>query len=545
MKLYKLTAAMAALTMLLTSPCLAYADDTYGTFVMAEDNWQFQNHSLFFGKTYTMTEEHRTMLEENLSHTEMRMASNIIDGEWIGSCYGMAATSILVCYDMIDYADYQVEGQETANSLYTLTSSIGYARIPSDKMKSLINYYFALQYTNAVRQDAAHFMTQTTEQERVQLLLDDMAQGKPTHLSFFGDMEIDGEVRRAGHAVVAFGAEYGEFEVSGRTFDVQISIYDSNYMPPSDQPHLIRYLYVDTEDLSWYLPVYELGSAEGNNLCQLISDVNLLNAGGFLGDTQYSIPDDFITILSTQEFASEETVQQIAFDGENWTAIEDGTVDIQAFPAFLGDSVTDGAYNYTLGDAESGYVLKTAETEEYDLAMNYEDSLLIADAEAASQAVFHPSGYLEIAGENTPYTLEMVWNEGYYTGSWYDFIVSGTANSASLQKTEDGCILTSDNLQNITVTAQNDDVQADLTFSTDADSVLLCETDATTIAAKIDADGDGIYETELSAEPDTSVYGDFNADGHVDALDAVLILQYAAYAGAGGEMTFEAYLKND
>ncbi len=539
MKYPKLAAAMTALTMLLTVPCFAHADDTYRTFVLGKDNWQFQNHTFFFGKAYTMTEEHRSMLEENLSHTEIRMASNIIDGEWIGSCYGMAATSILACYDMIDYADYQVEDRETATSLFTLTEPLGHARIPSDKMKSLINYYFALQYTNAVRQDAAHFMTQTTEKERVQLLLNHMAKGKPTHLSFFGDMEIEGEVRRVGHAVVAFGAEYGEFEVSGRTFDVQISIYDSNYIPPSDQPHLTRYLYVNTEDLSWYIPVYELGSAEGSNLCQLISDVNLLNAGGFLGDTQYSISDDFIAILSTQEFASEETVQQIAFDGEKWTAIEDGTINIQVFPAFLGDSVTDGAYNYTLSDAESGYVLKTAETEEYDLAMNYEDRLLIADASAGSQAVFHPSGYLEISGKNTSYTLEMVWNEGYYTGSWYNFIVSGTADTASLQKTKDGYILKSDNLQNVTVTAQNDDAQANLTFSTDADSVLLQEVDETTIAAKIDTDGDGIYETEVKEE---RVYGDLNGDGSVNALDAALVLQYAAYAGAGGELSLEEYL---
>ncbi len=539
MRIHRITAAMTVLTMLLVSSIHAYADNTDGTFVLGEDNWQFQNHTFFFGKTYTMTEEHRSMLEENLSHTEMRMASNIIDGEWIGSCYGMAATSILACYNMIDYADYQVEDRETATSLFTLTESLGHERIPSDKMKSLINYYFALQYTNAVRQDAAHFMTQTTEKERVQLLLNHMAQDKPTHLSFFGDMEIEGEVRRVGHAVVAFSAEYGEFEVSGRTFDVQISLYDSNYMPPSDQPHLTRYLYVNTEDLSWYIPVYELGSAEGSNLCQLISDVNLLNAGGFLGDTQYSISDDFIAILSTQEFVSEETVQQIAFDGEKWTAIEDGTVDIQAFPAFLGDSVTDGAYNYTLGDAESGYVLKTAEAEAYDLAMNYEDSLLIADAEAGSQAVFHPSGYLEIAGENTAYTFEMVWNEGHYTGSWYDFSVSGNADTANLRKTADGYILTSDNLQEITVTAKNDDAQETLRFSADADSVLLCERDDSALTAMIDTDGDGIYETEV---PEERINGDFNADGHVDALDAVLILQYAAYAGAGGMMQFEEYL---
>ena len=36
---------------------------------------------------------------------------------------------------------------------------------------------------------------------------------------------------------------------------------------------------------------------------------------------------------------------------------------------------------------------------------------------------------------------------------------------------------------------------------------------------------------------------DVNADGELNAVDAALILQYAAYAGAGGTLTFEEFLK--
>lgn len=57
----KKAAILSAVCLLATSDTTAYADDTYGTFVLGEDNWQFQNYVTFFGRTYTMMEEHRSM----------------------------------------------------------------------------------------------------------------------------------------------------------------------------------------------------------------------------------------------------------------------------------------------------------------------------------------------------------------------------------------------------------------------------------------------------------------------------------------------------
>lgn len=43
-------------------------------------------------------------------------------------------------------------------------------------------------------------------------------------------------------------------------------------------------------------------------------------------------------------------------------------------------------------------------------------------------------------------------------------------------------------------------------------------------------------------QPETKLTGDVDGDGKVGATDAALILQYAAYAGAGGEGTIEDFM---
>ena len=45
-----------------------------------------------------------------------------------------------------------------------------------------------------------------------------------------------------------------------------------------------------------------------------------------------------------------------------------------------------------------------------------------------------------------------------------------------------------------------------------------------------------------AASASAEIYGDHNGDGNVDAMDAALILQYAAYAGAGGTQTFYEFV---
>ncbi len=613
MKMTKITASLMALT-LLTSGITASADDSYGKFVFGEDNFQFTNNAYAFGETYYMTDADAAALKENLSNTEMRRVECFLENfsTWGGSCYGMSAVSLLACYDLVDYGQYRtwdlITKQGPAVSLYDLTleGAMEKYSMPTDETLSLINYYMMTQFTDAIRQhDAAQqFMT---EWERVEHLIEITSDGSPALLCFFGYWY--GGDKRGGHAINAVGnTEYGDYTVSrwmqdeetGEAvvvdlhFDARIQIHDCNISSDGlrhiydSEGNLIateeikaddQWIYLDTEKQSWYMPYYQISSEEGGSLLA-VADPAIVNANGFLeGTEEYVREEDFIAILSCDGFDSEHNVTQIDYADGEWADAQEITAEMVDGASYLGASITDSAWQYTLSDGESGYVLRTDENEVLDLAMDYENCLLIADSSAGSEAVFHPDGYMELNGTDSDYAFEMVWNEGYYTGSWYSFSVSGNADNASLQKLEYGYILTADNFENVTAFAHNDNAQANLTFSTDADSVLLYEVNETTLAAAIDSDGDGTYDETIaqtshlgdldySGSADATdaaailvaaanqgsgaasgltdeqkVYADVNGDGAFDATDAALILEYAAYAGSGGTLTIEEYLR--
>lgn len=494
------------------------ADDSYGKFVWGEDNWQFRNSSTVFGNTYEFTEADREKLNTSLSNIERSMVSELIDNSFLGSCYGMAALSVLACYDLINYEEYRVydlpDRKGPALSLYDMTTE---DCPPTLEMKSLCNYYETLQFTDVIRQNNAWEMYNMTEEQRLQQLIDNVKAGIPTLVAYLGSFKANGS--RSGHAVVAYDIEYGSYSIPDepdRIMNGRIRLYDNvGYSDSKD------YLYFNSDDMSWYCK--SSSSENGGTLCMIISDINLLNYAGILGGTEYKRERDFISILSSDKLDSECELQKVAFNNGEWKVLGSAENEIKDFPAFMGENPITTAKNYLLPDSKSGYVMTVDKPEELSFGMNYENSYISADASNGYQAVFHPSGYVEISGNNTDYTLEMIFNDSYYNGSWYYFNVEGHCNKAVLQKNQNGYILKSDNLKNITVSAGNDNIEADFIFSTDSDSVLLYEINETTIGASIDKDGDGVYETALT---DISVVGDVNSDDVFSVSDVILLQKW-------------------
>ena len=531
MKIKKLTAAIMALLIALTGGMTAVADSNSVTFTHEQDNWFYPNAHEEFGFRNFLLDEDRQLLLDSLQNTEKFSLSKIWQMEAPGICYGMSVTSILACHDIITPT---LLGHPYAPDLFSVgTMSIDNYNL-TDTAKSAVNYYQTIQIADASRQHGARLMYHKTSEERLQYLLSCAEDGSPTLLMYSGYFRSD---TKSLHAVVAYGTEYGSWEYDGKTYDGRVLIYDPNTITLYDD----TCLYFNTEDWSWTIP----GSNSDSDTCALTcitDDIELINHAGLIGGTIYTSDEPFLGVLVTNALASDYRVSKAVAADHGWAYTNEPNTAMKEFDGFYIDAIDSAAVNFVTPDTGSGYVLDLQAPQELETAMYYEDCLQSIYAERGSQVVFTPDGYAAMASEGTDYKIEMVWNEGHYTGNWYDFTVSGNADTASLRKTADGYILKSDNLQNITVTAKNDDVQANLTFSTDADSVLLCEENKSTIAAKIDTDGDGVYETELSAEPEPSVYGDMNGDGSVNALDAALILQYAAYAGAGGELSFEEYI---
>ncbi len=513
-------------------------DPSGGTFLMGRNNWLFRNSSQVFGNTYEFTEADLARLEETLSNVERYQAGELMDNAFLGSCYGMAVLSALSCYDLIDYKLYR----ENAHSLFELGDL-------TTEMASLINYYSMLQYTEEIWQYMAHNMTDKTEAERLQELIANVESGKPTVFCYYGDFNAEGN--RSGHAVVAYDIEYGDFPLYVGKYD-EDGLY---YTPTTPTHHMngririydnasqqiantVTYLYFNTDTNEWY---YKGNDSEKNaNICMMLPDIDLLNANGILeGTAPYTIETDPLALFFTKALDAEHTMEKIRYDAGSWEITESADAEIQAFPLFLTSGETGKSQNFTMTDIDSGYALTLDAAQELDLEMQYQDILLLAQADKASQAVFHPEGYAEIHGKAAPYSLRMIENDGSYTGSWYDFRVSGTGSNASLRRTDEGYILTADELCEIDVQAVGHTAQAGLTFSVPVNSVLLYELDETTIGVKADLDGDGVYETPAQEIPEPTL-GDMNADGSVNAADAAEILTASALAGTGAGTLSEA-----
>ncbi len=589
MRYRKLIAVTTALFLLLTGGTQAFAEDSVSNWQYSTNAWSILNVKEHMGETYMLLDEEQNKLESVLKNTE-KYSNEQLGDIFRGACYGFAATSVLSAYGLIPYEEYALNDDVIPTCLsdiglpYISDTAEAKDVIVSERVKSLINYYMLLQFTDPHRQLSAWQMYTYTEEERVQELLRLTEQGLPVVTSFFY-FKGEKENGRAGHAVVAYAVEDCDFEYDYKHYDKKICLYDPNGpMKIADEGlkdglERLDQIYVNTEDYSWVLPVYNASSEDGANLTSLCADVNLLNEGGILSGTEpYTSDHPFIGVMTTNWLEEGYTIQKAETADGTFRAT--GDANFKLTDNFYPDCIESAMQNFLSEDVQDAYILELETPQELEAFMYYEDSIQRVQADSTSRVAVSPDGFSEMMGDNTAYTFEMVWNEGFYNGSWYDFTVSGTADTATLQKTKEGYLLTSDNLRNITVTAKNDDVEAILTFSTNADSVILCEADAATIIAKIDTDGDGIYETQVLDDASSSL-GDLNTDGNVDAadasgilvaaaavgaqtehglseaqllaadvnydgafdaIDAALVLQYAAYRGADGVLSFEAFL---
>lgn len=520
----------AVLALLTLCPAAAVsadeADPSYGLFEAGADNWAFSNSPDNFGDSYYLTPEDRETLYSNLKNTERVLVETALDDPFFGSCFGMATTSILASYNLIPYGDYRQYAYTTPSSLYGMTSSL--YPTPNEAMQSLINYYFMLQFTDTIRQHDAWLYYNTSSTERLQYLISCVEDGSPTLLCY------GNESMR--HAVVAYGVEYGEYTIRDQKYDGRVLIYDNNY-PLSFTD--ITSLYFNTTDWSWVIDAYGLTSERGGTIDSVIEDVSILNAGGKLPGTEYTPTDSFMQILGTNIFEGSFSLTTGTLTDDGW---ENGEVPENwkhAEMAFYTDNLPNILENHLLPGDEQGYCLTLDAPEYLETVLYSEDSMLYAYTDSGISTVHDPSGYIAIAAEPGNYHMEMTFNEGYYPTGWYRFTVEGYGSEESLRMLDDGYLLTADAFEEVIVTADNDDTDARISITTDAQEVFLYGTETGTLAAAIDTDSDGSYETVI-AESTTYALGDVNADGAVDASDASEILIAAASAGAGEESTLDA-----
>lgn len=485
-----------------------------GAYDIETDAWMFLNTSNSFGYSYSFTEQDGEIHRALLTNVDRRIANDLISSQFMGSCYGMAVTSILASYGLIDYNAYT----EGADSLYTMSDVETPDDMPSDEIQSLINYYVALQSTEEIRQYAAYSMLEQSDAERFQQLVKNAEDGTPSLVCYYGKNE-SGDLY--GHAIVVYGVEYGQFksDFSDNSFTGRLLVYNCNIGAETS------YIYFN-DDKTW--ETENCSSEEGGRINLVISDVALLNNKGLLGGTEsYNNDHDFLAMLSVKSLMPTKNVNRITFDNGKWQAIDSTEGEIIKFSSFLGDVPQIYTDTYVLKDSESGYVLSTDDLCTMNLEMNYQDCLMLADVNAANQIVFDPSGYIEMNGD-TSYGFEFAMNDGYYNGSWYSFRIDQNKNTkhSALRRTDEGYILESDQLNGTQITTCNSQRVFGRSISIDPslnlDSILIFEKADGNIDLAADLDKNGSYETVLH-EPAT---GDANNNGVLEVADVVLLQKW-------------------
>lgn len=510
MKCKKLIALITSLALLPISVIPAKAEDI--NYVYGEDNWYFSNSPLVLGNFYRLTEQDKTTMQKLLSPTEKRVFEEGLKQPWEGCCYGLAVTSILAANGLIDPGQYW----DGAQNLHEVQLS--------EPVKSLINFYQVAQGIGPIRQERLWSFYHQSSNEILSELLSLAKEGKPSLLCFSGHFMDDEEI--GGHAVTAYGYEECQFEWQDQIYDGRVLIYDSNFSIFHDE----NCLYYNSKNGNWCIPAYKLNTEDGDTLTFVTADIDLLNHHGLVGGTEYKSEKEPMISLSSTPINGEHTCTRTTYNGKNWVDTQDNS-GIKEFAWYVGNSIYESDLDYIMPDDESGYLLHLQEEESLDVAMFYEGLLLRAEG-TAQNVRFSPEGIIQIQSSGKPYKLEIVADDVRYDGSYYDITVSGTAGTVQLQSTENGYILTTDLLKDVQITALNDTQSDVIKFSAEEDSVLIYETDTHRLAAMIDADGDGSFETPV----DTGyLLGDLNGDKTVDASDASEILIASANIGAGSD----------
>ncbi len=478
-------------------------------FIDGVNNWSFGNSDSYFSSKYDMSSKYWAILEDKVSFSDFIKIQDEADEWWWGSCQGMSVTSILGYYGILDPSVYD----KNADCVHDLKMTT--------EIRSLINYYHLLQYTNEMSMQS-YFNDSTSEKVKLQILLDRLSDGSPALLAY-----ADPRTRR-GHVVVAYGVEYGEFVQDGKQFEGKIITYDCNNIDYSDK----YCVYFNLDKGEWYIPEYKskYGSHREDKITDIIDDIDLLNHYGYLDGTPEVVNGSYTASLKSAALTSAHTLTKLSDQDDVSLG---GSSDDGITPAcvFSEASSAVAPIVYYMEDEDASYLFRTEENEALDVYLKYENSLLTAKGSNASILTFSPEGSVVIEGEDTDFELDIVLDEGYTVTDWYGMTVKGgKTDKAVLEATEGGYLLSCEDMTDITVNGYHHGISINAAFTTEYDSVFLHEIDEHTIGVSVDADKDGVYE-KLIAKSKPGVAGDLNNDGTFTVTDTVAFQRWILMDG--------------
>ena len=474
------------------------------------DTWAFLNKDVGY---YVLSDEKLAEMTQGMSDTEKAKVysfwESIKDGEYRGVCAGMAATSMLAAYGILDPSELDPDAECLHDVVLT------------DEVRELLTYYLVLQSSDSF------FEGDVFSDFKLYYYLE---HGLPVYCSYYATLKKEGQLSRSGHAVIAYGVEDGLFEFDGTVFTKRILTYDSNVDADSDRDGCIYWGQLpDSENPLPEIMVYVPYQNE-RGMSRIIENpekysIDALNLHGMNKGSVYSKPSENCALLRSLQLPAEYTVQRAEPDG---------------FESINNYEVGTAGLNHTIlfPDAETNYGITLNDPQELDCSMSYEHFWYAIDGSQIGTASFSPDGSVSVKGQDAPCTITMVSDEGYHSTSFYEVSISGeNMKEMKLSGTVNGYMLEGDQLKGITIQAVNENTTICLSFTTPSDRVLISELDENCISVLEDTDKDGIFETILVSQTEYSI-GDVNGDGSVNASDAASVLIYAAEYGATGSSQY-------
>lgn len=469
--------------------------DTYSSnnneLVFGKDQWNFSNSNPYFdpndNERYYINNSDLSALLNGLSNVEIERIIKCLNDGWGGSCYGMSATVILSKMGVVDASAIQ----KNKKSLYEISKQ------NNDDVESFINYYHACQKLDILR-DRIATVSSMSEATVLELLEKETQKvsggGTPVFLVYTW--------KTGAHAVVAYAHEAGSWSYGGflgmgaKKYDSRILIYDPN--SPQWDPDYCLYYNKGTGE--HYFPHYheKYGDAD---IIFFSSDINLIDPKNYeVSTSNYSA---WLTSQNLYEYTiSGSGLNRIPI-GPQYNNADIGIYTYHS-PGVTVEGMGSPEMNCILPDNDSVYTIYTDDAQDFELSIDYEDSRICVNAQSASSLTFNPSGALEAKELNGQYDLALVFNEGHHETPWYKTTVSGSdAEEVKLEQTEDGILVESDNLRNMTVTTKDDNREETVTFSTDQDAALITANKEDAPVVLTDTDNDGVFETEVTKEDDT------------------------------------------
>ncbi len=462
---------------------------------ITSDTWSFENYS---SDSYNIDSDVLNGLLISLSNSDKQNIKNIASGSAKGHCYGMSTTVVLA-----------KSGELKASEIKSDVSNIH--EISKENADQTISYYQLTQFLPSIDEKMNELsynnisIKESLEQIANKARL--VSNGaNPTVIGFYLD-------NGGGHAVVCYNYamlsddQYVTFQ--GVDYNTCIFIYDCNYPDSEAVVFCDSYFDEDTQKVVMNNDNYVyLADKTGNG--NWIEPYSISHFGGVSNDIDLLNTKDIQTMDKNYSSWLRVNTALIYSNGlnikygtnENIIGINglQNSNNIKEHFDMCESTATEKYYNIYMDEIEPLELYYDDETGDIDCSIVYDDFYCVANADSAGKAVLEPDGLARLEAVNSEYELALTANDEYMVTPWYTVNVSGTAEAEnpSLEICDEGYIFEGESLNNITVSANNDDETKVLTFDSDETSVLITDKDDELVIME-DSNDDGTYDTVIAS----------------------------------------------